>query len=138
MSVETVLSRLDKVRSTGRDKWIASCPAHADKSPSLAIKETSDGTVLLHCFAGCQTPGIVHAIGLELSDLFPAQLTDSRAKRPQRNWSASEAIAYVASESLIAAVCAADIAKGESTEQSLATLWRAAGRLAAAHEVING
>jgi DNA primase len=53
MSVETLLSQLDKVRKTGTGTWTACCPAHAAKSPSLAIRELADSTVLLHCFAGC-------------------------------------------------------------------------------------
>ncbi|APC16500.1 virulence-associated protein E [Pseudomonas frederiksbergensis] len=69
--LEKVLSCLDKVKSTGPNKWKACCPAHDDKNPSLTITETSDGTVLLKCWAGCNARDIVTAIGLELRDLFP-------------------------------------------------------------------
>ncbi|WP_295471172.1 virulence-associated protein E [uncultured Pseudomonas sp.] len=69
--LENVLSRLDKVKSAGAGKWNACCPAHDDKSPSLSIKEASDGVVLLKCWAGCTALDIVCAIGLELRDLFP-------------------------------------------------------------------
>lgn len=37
----------------------------------MAITETSDGVVLLKCFAGCTAHQIVNAIGLEMRDLFP-------------------------------------------------------------------
>ena len=30
-----------------------SCPCHADKTPSLKIKDAHDGDVILYCFAGC-------------------------------------------------------------------------------------
>lgn len=76
--LDKVLSCLDKVKSAGTNKWKACCPAHDDKNPSLAITETSDGTVLLKCWAGCTTQHIVSAIGLELRDLFPG------AKQPRR------------------------------------------------------
>ena len=76
--LDKVLSCLDKVKSTGANKWKACCPAHDDKNPSLAITETSDGTVLLKCWAGCTAQDIVSAIGLELRDLFPG------AKQPRR------------------------------------------------------
>lgn len=66
-----VLSRLDKVKANGPDKWKACCPAHADNNPSLSIKEIGDGTVLLKCWAGCSAADITAAIGLELRDLFP-------------------------------------------------------------------
>lgn len=34
-------------------KGVAHCPAHDDRSPSLAIKGNPDGGVTVHCFAGC-------------------------------------------------------------------------------------
>jgi len=67
----TLLNYLDKVRKNGTDKWISCCPAHDDKSPSLAIKEGDNGRILLHCFAGCSTDEITGALGLKLTDLFP-------------------------------------------------------------------
>lgn len=76
--LDKVLNRLDKVKSAGADKWKACCPAHDDKHPSLAISETSDGVVLLKCWAGCTTKEIVSAIGLELRDLLPGD------KQPRR------------------------------------------------------
>lgn len=69
--LEKVLSRLDKVKANGPGKWKACCPAHADKNPSLSIKEVGAGTVLLKCWAGCSAADITAAIGLELRDLFP-------------------------------------------------------------------
>ena len=38
-----LLSRLDGVKQTGRNKWKAKCPAHDDNSPSLHIRECDDG-----------------------------------------------------------------------------------------------
>lgn len=70
--IDQVLSRLDKVKANGAGKWLACCPAHNDKSPSLSIKEADDGKVLLHCWVGCTAMDITAAIGLELKDLFPA------------------------------------------------------------------
>lgn len=39
-------------RKAGRN-WMAHCPAHGDKTPSLSIGEAADGKVLLKCHAGC-------------------------------------------------------------------------------------
>lgn len=64
-----LLRHLENVRAHGSSRWSARCPAHADGSPSLSIKET-DGKTLLHCFAGCQPKAIVAALGLEMQDLF--------------------------------------------------------------------
>lgn len=76
MTIENVLSRLSKVKKTGKDKWLACCSAHQDKSPSLAIKLESDGRILLHCFAGCSADDVIAAIGLEFSELFPEKLME--------------------------------------------------------------
>ena len=48
------------------------CPAHHDThDPSLSIRHATDGTWLLHCFAGCDTEAILRAWGLPWSALFP-------------------------------------------------------------------
>jgi hypothetical protein len=70
MSLDQMLRRLEKVKKTGAQRWIARCPAHQDKSPSLSIRETADGRILLHCFGGCGALDIVDALGLRLRDLF--------------------------------------------------------------------
>lgn len=73
-AVEKLLERLEGVRRTGEGRWIAKCPAHGDRSPSLSIRATGDGTILLHDFAGCGALEVVHAVGLELADLFPERI----------------------------------------------------------------
>jgi len=68
MTVEDLLPRLDAVQRNSRGH-IARCPAHADKSPSLAIKEGERG-LLLKCWAGCTLGQITTAIGIHIADLF--------------------------------------------------------------------
>jgi 5S rRNA maturation endonuclease (ribonuclease M5) len=68
MSAEAVLARLSGVRRSGGG-WVARCPAHDDKDPSLSIHE-SDGKVLVKCFAGCTTESVCAALSLDLRDLF--------------------------------------------------------------------
>ncbi|EQD40125.1 virulence-associated protein E, partial [mine drainage metagenome] len=82
MTVDELLERLQDVRKTGRERWIAKCPSHDDKRPSLSVTE-KDGKILLHCFAGCGAHEIVTAVGLELSDLFPEKLEFSRGRTPR-------------------------------------------------------
>lgn len=72
------LPKLSKVKalSPGRWKarWVACCPAHDDKNPSLYIAENPDSRLLIHCHShGCPVPNIVEAVGLDLKDLYPAQ-----------------------------------------------------------------
>jgi hypothetical protein len=33
--------------------WVALCPAHKDRKPSLSIGASENGQVLVHCHAGC-------------------------------------------------------------------------------------
>jgi hypothetical protein len=81
MGAEHLVSRLEGVRQTGPERWMARCPAHDDIHPSLSIRETSDGTVLMKCFAGCCVADITAAVGIQLSDLFPAKFAGASGKR---------------------------------------------------------
>ena len=83
-NINLLLEKLDKVRSTGSGKWMALCPAHPDKSPSLGIKQTDDGKILVHCFSGCHVTDIVAAVGLKLSDLMPENPTYQKGSKPPR------------------------------------------------------
>lgn len=80
--IDKILERLSGVKKTGADKWLARCPAHDDRSPSLGIK-LADDRVLLHCFAGCGVVDILASIGLKLDDLFPQRIPRPGAPRPQ-------------------------------------------------------
>lgn len=75
--LDTVLAGLERVKQTGPSSWLASCPtsrhAHGDRSRGLSVREGDEGRVLIHCFAGCPVDEVVNALGLELSDLFPAR-----------------------------------------------------------------
>lgn len=93
--VEIVLERLEQSgcepKPVGRG-WLARCPAHDDRRPSLSVGEADDGvTVLLHCHAGCKTSDIVRALGLGLADLFAREPAPGRSRRLQRRRGLSEA-----------------------------------------------
>ena len=81
--VDVVLSTLDKVKKSGKG-WLACCPAHDDRSPSLSIAEGDDGRVLLHCYAGCDTRAVVESAGLKMADLFPEGLSLEVRQQYQR------------------------------------------------------
>jgi len=42
--------------------WVACCPAHDDRNPSLSLKEADDGRVLVHCHAGCEQSAVIDAL----------------------------------------------------------------------------
>lgn len=71
MTVDDLLSRLEKVKQTAQGDWVARCPSHDDRSPSLSVKDSGDGRILVHCFAGCEVTAVLAMVGLKLSDLMP-------------------------------------------------------------------
>jgi len=78
--LEMVIDRLQKPRKSARG-FMACCPAHNDKSPSLSIAEGTDGRVLLNCYAGCSYESIMAAIGLSPADGF---VGTSSIRKPSR------------------------------------------------------
>jgi hypothetical protein len=69
MTMTEFLVRLPGVKPVGNG-WVAKCPSHDDRIPSLSIQEGADGRTLLKCHAGCATGDIVKAMGLQMKDLF--------------------------------------------------------------------
>jgi putative DNA primase/helicase len=72
MTSEALIDLLHGARVSG-DGWIASCPAHDDRRPSLSVRAGEDGRILVKCHAGCDAEAIVRALGLSLSDLMPGR-----------------------------------------------------------------
>ena len=137
-AVERLLSRLPRVRKTGPGKWIASCPTREDRSPSLAIRELDDGTVLLHDFGGNDAEAILGAVGLTFSDLYP-NVPGHFARPTRRPFSASDVLTLVAFEAATAALVVTDVINGASvSDQDFQRLLVAAQRLGHAAEVCNG
>lgn len=80
--ISRLLGRLDGVRQTAADCWMARCPAHQDRHPSLSIRELPDGRVLAHCWAGCHIGDVLAGVGLRLADLtWKASVTSSWCAR---------------------------------------------------------
>lgn len=65
-----ILDQLKGVRQSGRG-YMARCPAHNDKNPSLSVTQAEDGRILLHCFAGCRVEEVCNALGVGMGHLFP-------------------------------------------------------------------
>ena len=111
MKADLLLSRLKKVRKSGLGEWTACCPAHDDRSPSLAVKQTDDGRVLVKCFAGCSFEEIASAAGVTLADLAPDATIDTRV-RPLP-FSPSTALRALAFNAQVVAIAASDMAQGK-------------------------
>ncbi len=135
MKVQVLLSRLQKVRSEGRHRWKACCPAHDDGTPSLSVRALDDGRVLLHCFAGCEVEAILDAVGLQFGDLYPDQPLGHGLKGAEmRLISARQGLEIVAKESLLISVIASDFSKSTVlSEKDRERLMLAAARVCAVY-----
>jgi hypothetical protein len=60
MTAETIGTALDGRKIGGG--WVARCPAHDDRKPSLSIATGKDGKVLLRCHAGCDQVQVIDAL----------------------------------------------------------------------------
>lgn len=118
MSIENLLQRLDKVKSTGNNRWTCACPSHDDKSPSMHIKLDDSGKILINCKAGCEPLTILDAVGLEFHDLFPED--DRRHNKSQKRVIyASEGLQLLRRESQIILACGYSLRNGTLTQNDL-------------------
>lgn len=104
MTAQNLVDRLDFCKPTGKDKWLARCPAHDDRGPSLSITETTRGQVLVHCHAGCSPLDVITAVGLDWDSLFPPN-----DHYPARRSGAPKEIV----DSLVVEIAEHDIARGK-------------------------
>ena len=117
MSASILLSKLSRVKKTGADRWMACCPAHQDKTASLAIKELPDSRVLLHCHAGCDPDSVLAAVGLTFSDLMPERLQGD-FKPVRFAFSALDTLRALVADLLFIRLCALSLAQGRALIES--------------------
>ena len=138
MSAAVLLDRLEGARATGPGRWVARCPAHVDRGPSLSVRDAGDGRTLVHCFAGCDVADVLAAVGATWDDLFPPR---SRNDAPQRRHrervaSAEQALKCLAVESQIVAIIGGDLARGVALSDSdRQRLLLAVGRINSARDL---
>jgi hypothetical protein len=133
-----VLDQLDGVRATGAGRWIARCPAHQDRTPSLSVRETDEGRVLLHDFGGCHTGDVVVAMGLSLADLFDQPLGHRHA--PSKTMlPAREVLTLVSHEVDVVLILLTEaLERGGANDAVLHRLAKAASRIGTAMGHIHG
>ena len=135
MKAQALLSRLTKVKPTSRTTWLACCPAHDDKSPSLTVCELDDGRVLLHCFANCAVEDVLAAVGLTFDALFPDNPIPY-AKPLRKPFPAADVLEALANEAAVVEIAAADTAAGKQINR--ARLLTAVARIHAGRDLIHG
>ena len=118
MSVDQLLSKLDKVKRTGAGRYIARCPAHDDCGPSLSLRELDDGRVLVHCFAGCSVHEVLESVGMNLTDLFPPRALADGRKPERRPFSAEDALRCLDFEVTLIQLVAGDMLQRKPMDES--------------------
>jgi hypothetical protein len=148
LTAAVLLARLDRVRQTGPGRWAACCPCHDSASKaSLAIREMQDGRVLVHDFGGCTVADVLGAVGLTFADLFPERIETSREATGDRRYRSRERLPFDAGTMLralhadvlmVASIVSRFLDNNLIDDADRDALWRCAGRLAEAVEVLDG
>lgn len=79
MNAQQIAKGLGKFNSTAGG-FVAPCPAHEDRNPSLSISDGKDGKVLVHCHAGCDQQAVIDA--LKSRNLWPE--AEERKEQPKK------------------------------------------------------
>jgi putative DNA primase/helicase len=86
LKAETIAKALGGRRAGGT--WMARCPAHDDRGPSLAITDAGGGKVLVRCHAGCNQKDVIAALrarGLwEAGEQCPIRFSRKPDREPPR------------------------------------------------------
>lgn len=89
-NAEYIAAVLGRARPSGRG-WLACCPAHDDRHPSLSLEDGEDGKVLWHCHAGCSQDAVRdRLLDLDLlprrpkTELFPKSRRKPKSKKPSQ------------------------------------------------------
>ncbi len=86
MTAETIAKALGGHRAGAT--WVARCPVHDDRAPSLSISSGKDGKVLVRCHAGCGQRDLIAA--LQERGLWQTTGRPSGIARNHRCWIAEE------------------------------------------------
>ncbi len=115
-AAERILELLQGVKQTGPSRWVAKCPAHEDHSPSLSLRESTTGSLLLYDFGGCETSAVLAALGLGLRDLYDRPLKHcsppSRSRVP-----AADLLQLAGLEIDLAGIILSDAVEGRSISE---------------------
>lgn len=134
--LDNLLSRLTKVKKTGKDSFIACCPAHQDKSPSMTIREVEEGKLLIHCFAECSVENIIGAIGLDFADIMPDKVDDVIRKSRKIPFSPADVLACVKADAGYLYLIMCELDKGNIfTQDQILKAKKAAARIYSAAEL---
>ena len=115
MSLENILPLLEGVKQTGPGRYLALCPVHREKTPSLVLTD-KNGKILIHCFGcGCGIDEFCTALGTSLDELFPDKLeANYSGKRKREYFNAGDLLRIIDHETFVICLCAGDILAGKT------------------------
>ena len=74
-----------RARRIGRGRWVAKCPAHPDKRPSLSIAVGKKTDLVFKCMShGCTQDEVLAAMGLTWRDVLGEREVDPQVLRRMR------------------------------------------------------
>lgn len=107
--IESLVARLDGVKRTAANKWVAKSPTRNERTASLGIRLTDDGRILLHDFGGSSFYEICAALVIHPIQLIPPYLRkDQRAHTPaeRQGHDAQAALNGIYSAVIVTRICA--------------------------------
>ena len=78
--IHNLLTATGKRAILRNDRIMAQCPAHDDRTPSLAITRGTTQPVILNCHAGCPPDTILQALGATWADISTPRQPDTPAQ----------------------------------------------------------
>lgn len=114
VSIDSLLSRLDGVKKTGLNKWVAKSPTRNERTASLSIRLTDNGRILLHDFGGSDAADVLAALGLNWVQLIPPHLRNNKTITPaeRQGHDAMAALNSIQTAAIVTRICANKLADG--------------------------
>ncbi|MDA3875771.1 MAG: hypothetical protein PF483_01640 [Halothiobacillus sp.] len=101
-----ILARCNGVRKTGPNRWIGKW--RDEKTPSLSIRITDDGKILLYDFGGFEFSEICEGLGIHPIQLIPESLRNNRTYSPaeRQGHDAQAALNGIYGAAIVTRICA--------------------------------
>jgi len=137
MTIESFLNKLQKVRKQGHGKWVALCPCHSEKTPSLAISD-DNGIVLIHCFGcGAGAVDVAQNLGVDLAELFPDSGGIKYEKQARKYFNTDHVFQALKTESTVLYLISKNMLEGQPmTKQLKDEIYKSMCRLWAADDYL--
>jgi len=113
MNFELIIHALD-AKEIGKGRYMAKCPIHGDKTPSLLINENDDGSARFHCF-GCGTADrdlFMDALGLDRRIAWPPMKRQTNTQWAQKSAYVSRVAAAIGRDIYQIRMICQDVASG--------------------------